>query len=305
MQSGLLDKMIQKTYNQNWRPLRRLSILLIAVALGVFSVGSTSAQNYLTSTGSPAFGTPEPVQLGFVDASNGNLHLSIPLGSYPQRATKQPEAITLEYDSSIWTPGVVGTTTEWLPTNSPGPNEIAGWYYSYEAGGGLWSQEVAQNCYTDIYWADDGGTAHGFHLNLSYTGGTGCPSTGGAYATDSSGFYMYQPSNGPLLVYAPDGTLVFSDNTPDPQGHLIIAKDSNGNYMSVKSACPDSVYDTLGRVVAQASTTCGPATATMSTSQGTSSYTFTYATINVNTAFGQSGVQETSTHGLPPISAYK
>src|ERR1700722_9461635 len=81
-----------------------------AVIVALFLIGTlvhpAVAQNYLTSTGAPNFAAPEPVELGFVDASNGGLHLTIPFGSYAQRGTSQPETITLDYDSNIWTPVV-------------------------------------------------------------------------------------------------------------------------------------------------------------------------------------------------------
>jgi len=41
--------------------------------------GLCNAQDYLTSTGAPSFAAPYPVEMGFVDAASGNLHLEIPL----------------------------------------------------------------------------------------------------------------------------------------------------------------------------------------------------------------------------------
>lgn len=56
------------------------SILLLAVG------GETRAQTYLQQTGAPTFATVEPVELGFVDASNGNLHIEIPSSRRPSGA---------------------------------------------------------------------------------------------------------------------------------------------------------------------------------------------------------------------------
>src|SRR6266852_4627240 len=78
------------------------------------------AQGYLTSGGTPAFSAPEPVELGFSDTANGNLHLNIPLASYPQRGTGHPEGVSLEYDSHIWQTNTVGSTTQWQPDTSGG-----------------------------------------------------------------------------------------------------------------------------------------------------------------------------------------
>lgn len=279
---------------------RTLSRLVPAVAALIILVGSShvaEGQNYLTSTGTPSFAAPEPVELGIVDTSNGGLHLSIPLGSYSQRGTGQPQAISLEYDSNIWAPVVDGLTTDWEPTNGPAyqsDKALGGWYYSFEAAATFAAAPYTQGCWTDQTWNDHNGTPHSFHLNLSYTPGQGCPSTGDAYASDSSGYHMYQTASD-LEVYAPDGSLVYSQQMKDPQGRTIISKDSNGNYMSLQSGCGSTVYDTLGRPILTASSLCGAPTATVSTSEGNVQYTLSYATINVNTNFQQSGVQETST----------
>ena len=70
--------------------LPRYSFLLVAAAT---FTSPLVAQNYLTSTGSPSFGVPVPVEMGSVDTASGNLHLTVPLGSYPQRGTDQPEGL--------------------------------------------------------------------------------------------------------------------------------------------------------------------------------------------------------------------
>jgi hypothetical protein len=82
-----------------WKTRRiflRLVPAIAILALAGYFLCPAAAQNYLTSTGSPSFSAPEPVELGFADASNGNLHLTIPLGTYSQRGTNQPQTIALE-----------------------------------------------------------------------------------------------------------------------------------------------------------------------------------------------------------------
>jgi RHS repeat-associated protein len=109
---------------------------------------------------------------------------------------------------------------------------------------------------------------------------------------------MHQDFNhGLLKVYAPDGTLAWaSPALTDPQGHYIMSEDSNGNYLSADSYInPSTVYDTLGRQIIAESPSLYPTAVTLTTSQGTSSWSITSATINVNTNFGESGVQEAST----------
>jgi hypothetical protein len=94
---------------------RQAKIFFAALLIPVLFASSATGQNYLTSTGIPSFAAAQPVGLGIVDASSGNLHLSIPLGSYPQRGTSQPEPITLEYDSNIWEVLSNGATAQWWP----------------------------------------------------------------------------------------------------------------------------------------------------------------------------------------------
>ena len=273
-----------------------------ALFLAGFGGGPASGQNYLTSTGMPTFSTPEPVELGFVDASSGNLHLSLPLGSYPQRAG-QSQPVTLEYDSNIWevTPG--GGTPTWAPGNGPAIYGLGGWYLSYQVETGELPNSLQQNCTTDEYWMDRNGTTHAFHLATASA--SNCPSAADAFATDSSGFHMYYtnafPNTSPMKVYAPDGTLVWT-NPPshDPQGNNIVTEDTNGNYLSLDSHYAN-LYDTLYREIASEFLIIGGnSTATVSTSQGTSQYTFATTTINVKSDFQQSGVLETTT-SIPVI----
>ncbi|PYU23413.1 MAG: hypothetical protein DMG32_16190 [Acidobacteria bacterium] len=76
---------------------------------------TAEAQNYLTQTGSPSFTTSQPVELGFVNVANGNLHLEIPLGYFPQRGSRG-FAAKLIYDSRIWQV-VTTTSSTWQPNN--------------------------------------------------------------------------------------------------------------------------------------------------------------------------------------------
>ena len=51
------------------------------------------AQTYLNSTGVPTFATTSKVENGFVNLGNGNLHLEIDLGSFPQRGPIKLDAL--------------------------------------------------------------------------------------------------------------------------------------------------------------------------------------------------------------------
>jgi RHS repeat-associated protein len=311
-----LKQMVRQFQLQIGRAYRQLGVPFGVLLILTFCAHLAFGQSYQTSTGSPSFAAPEPVELGFVDASNGNLHLSIPLGSYSQRGASQPQAITFEYDSSLWTPQVEGGTLAWEISDQQPGWVLGGWYYSTQVSGVNDVSSLAQQCYTDITWTDQNGTAHLFHLNENTDNEAGCPSTADAFASDSSGYHMYvtgapaheigAPGYAPDGVYAPDGTLV-APWVSDPQGRPVISEDSNGNYMSLLNSMPETVYDTLNRPIFSGCSVCG-LTPTVSTSQGTAQYSLSTATINVKTDFQQSSggvpVQETSTT-LTVISSLK
>jgi len=60
-------------------------------------------QSFLDEPGIPAFTTAFPIEHGFINLSNGNLHLEIPIASYPQRGDLKALHARLVYDSRIWT----------------------------------------------------------------------------------------------------------------------------------------------------------------------------------------------------------
>jgi RHS repeat-associated protein len=291
---------------------RHTLILFVPAILPFLLVNSARCQNYFASTGMPAFSAPEPVELGFVDASNGNLHLSIPLGSYPQRGTNRPEPITLEYDSNIWAIDPYGVNAQWEPISSYS-SSVGGWNYSYNTGlVGEGYTVVSQNselpgggCGNDISWEDKNATLHTFHLILDFgQADSSCPASADAFATDSSGYHMYASAYGSILtVAAPDGTVVYTSyGTPpgspsDSGDNEVLGEDSNGNYMFVAYA--QTAYDTLGRQMATGavgSNFCYNNTnEVISTSQGYSQYFISCATIKVKSDFQQSEVQDTST----------
>src|SRR5580704_4605193 len=55
----------------------------------------------LVQIGIQPFSTTQPVPGGYINTMTGNLHLEIPLGSYPQRG-QGPAKVALTYDSGIW-----------------------------------------------------------------------------------------------------------------------------------------------------------------------------------------------------------
>src|SRR6266849_4538982 len=88
----------------NW--FRRILCVSACFFLACLPIAAQS--NYLTEIGPPPTHITIPVELGFIDLTNGNLHLEIPLGQpFSQRGKLTYEA-KLVYDSRIWVPGVWG-----------------------------------------------------------------------------------------------------------------------------------------------------------------------------------------------------
>jgi hypothetical protein len=48
------------------------------------------AQDYVYATGNPNFGVNYPVAGGYINVTNGNVHITIPLGTFKQRGTLAP-----------------------------------------------------------------------------------------------------------------------------------------------------------------------------------------------------------------------
>src|SRR5579859_2990483 len=266
-------------------------IVLLLLTVGVF-VGPSRAQNYLTQTGLPTFTTAQPVELGFINFANGNLHLEIPLGSFPERGSV-PFTAVLAYDSRIWQQA--GTT--WQPTNVV--NSQGGWRYLDQGVAGgvgpLSTQTFTRGnppvcqymVISNFQWTTPDGTKRVFPITTQEEiSGDGCPdrpNTNG-YANDSSGFRMYITGYINATIYAPDGTQVYP-NVKDVNGNFF-SKDANGN-----------VIDTLGRTPVTKTSNCnGNSSQTcynvLNSQGGRSTFTVTTESISVSTSFGVPGVTE-------------
>jgi hypothetical protein len=282
------------------RPAGRLPALLGLAALCVLlAAGSARAQDFELATGAPSFTTARPVELGFVNVANGNLHMEIPLASPPERGSL-PYVAKLVYDSRIWQIVANGTSGSWQPTNVA--NSQGGWTFATAGVGGTVSPSTRTSyCYqgrillgvtvnySDFVWAQRG-TRRVFPIHTRLVDGcTGSDvSTGAAYATDSSGYHMYVTNYESATVYAPNGTVVY----PSSEG-----TDPNGNYYTLDPN--GNVIDTLGRTPVIVTPSCnGNSNQTcydILNSQGASSRVIvTTESIPVNTLFQKSGVTEYS-----------
>ncbi len=292
----------------------------LVFALALFGAAMPAkAQSYLQSIGVPPFSTQLPVENGFVNVANGNLHLEIPLGTFPQRSGAS-DKIVMMYDSAIWSPA----------SGAWGPNFEAGWRLvtsrdpGYAVSGDTYSGNcaAAHDYYWDTHypwiWVAPDGTQHAFpasvttkepyYPNLCNTLGPGITSASG-YATDGSGYYISITNYTNWVVYAPDGTQLTycgSNISGEPACPLPATEDSNGNYTLPYLYTPNSTNntqtwtwtDTLGRTVLTEFTVyqSNVYTFTVPNPPGAASsqYTVTWETINVDTNFGQSGIYETS-----------
>ncbi|HEX4037746.1 MAG TPA: hypothetical protein VHX37_06785 [Acidobacteriaceae bacterium] len=264
--------------------LRTLLFAVAALVVAIITPRPACAQDYLSGSGIPAFVSPQPVEQGFVDASNGNLHLQFTFGSYPQRGSGQPYSVNYVYDSDmLWNIGCSGSSCSWAPSNY----NNYGWRLGTN-GGTLTGLNCTTSC-EEWAFTDPLGTTHYFPVS---TGSCPIPN---AYASDSSGYMLDICQTG---VYAPDGTLVYSATYEQPVSPG--AEDSNGNYISWGTGGLGGSTDTVGRAVPSlAISNCnGNAAETCyrvpNAQGGTSTYTITTATIPVQTDFQQSGVSEFS-----------
>ena len=74
-----------------------LWLLLLLVCLA----GTTWAQDYVYAVGNPSFSVDIPIEDGYINVANGNIHLEIPISNVKQRGSLQHSS-RLVYDSRIW-----------------------------------------------------------------------------------------------------------------------------------------------------------------------------------------------------------
>jgi RHS repeat-associated protein len=316
---------------------------VISFSLSLAFPSLLHAQNYLTMTGISSSTAPYPVEMGTVDAANGNLHLEIPLGSFPQRGGAAALVPKFVYDSHIWTVPTDSASAVWtttgqvyaLPSGVPG---LAFGTWGFADGGvnGPFMMANDNICDQDALLWGESGAQHIFNIPGTMNGDQ-C-SGGTAYAVDSSGAQIRETAfscdpecnniGNDISIYAPDGTELWGGNL-FPNG--IAAEDSNGNYLGLTYSSPNystllqpgvanPVIDTLGRTVVTVENNnyASPVTLQLPNAQGSSSnglsnYVVSFASIPVSTDFGESGVSECNDNctievitsiGLPDGSNY-
>lgn len=287
--------------NERRTSLRRLfGLASLLCAVGILSAPLES-QSYVTSTGSPSFAAPYPVEMGTVDAASGNLHLEIPLTNFSQRATGALVPKLL-YDSHIWATKPAGEVAVWTTQGSLYGLAFGTWGFSEGGNSGLYSldQGGPNGCNDDYMLWSESGVQHLFNVAGTLVNGDQC-SGGTTYATDGSGYMLIQTAWGGGLdatvsVYAPDGTEVYGS---DLYSVGIASKDSNGNYLGLSAATftppgiDNPITDTLGREIVTPIISGNTVTLEVMNAQGeTSNYVITTTTITPNTNFQEPGVVE-------------
>lgn len=304
--------------------IRRLLISAFAILLTEFAatVPLCRAQDYVYDTGNPNYGVQYPVPDGYINVTNGNVHLTIPLGTFKQRGKLPPIRISLEYDSRIWQIVDNSGTYSWQPTNVS--NSLAGWrlitgletgalsysdYISQYGSCGEGQQQLpTEETFTDFVWTDGEGTKHTFDATLTQALPIPCnpspaPSSTSGWAIDSSGYSV-------MTVYDTN-TGTVQPTVYDNQGNEVYPArmDPNGN-----TACYNggTIVDSTGRTLL--TTTANGNTTTyqvLKEGGGTNSYTVTTAPIAASTAFNESAVSEYNgtltgiqSIGLPDGSSY-
>ncbi len=281
--------------------MKRPYLLLPFCAVFALAVLGANAQDYVYATGNPNFGVNYPVPNGSVNVTNGNVHLSIPLGTFQQRGKLPPVQVNLEYDSRIWQIVDNGGSYSWQPTNVP--NSMAGWrlttgletgalsysnYISQYGSCGQGQEQLpTQETFTDFTWTDGSGTKHVFQAGLYQQLPIPCspspqPVTTSGWAIDNSGYSLtatYEPSSQSVqtTIYDNQGNEVYPQRA-----------DPNGNTATLTS-------DSIGRTLVTTTTTGNTIQYKVLTEGGgTNTFTITTVPISVDTSFNQSAVTEYS-----------
>jgi hypothetical protein len=237
--------------------------------------------------------------MGLINLTNGNLHLDVPLGSFPQRGS-QGFSATLSYDSRIWQEIAMNPAylTTYRPFNMPGngtSQALGGWRLVISSLGGAANYMAdTELCDSDFYpwgatwarysgfsWTEPNGASHAFDQNMQTydfwpKGQANCgfgdsPGTSG-YATDGSGLFMVVSNHTDVTVYDKNGNQVAGALGPI---------DTNGNYFS--SDANGNAIDTLGRVPVITSTSGNNIYYDVLNALGSRSrYTVTTTTISVS-----------------------
>ena len=272
---------------------KQLASLCLCLVFIVVAQCRLCAQNYLYATGNPTFSTQVPIENGFINVNNGDIHIEIPLAQHTQRGSHQLNE-RLVYDSRIWK--IINSNGySWQPTNVP--NSMGGWRFASGLDQGTTSFSSSQFTWYDCagnsflgtaYWAftwtDPEGTAHMFTPQTTHKPAPpekcyNPPDTpsGSSYAVDGSGYLAVISNYTQMTVYDQSGALVYG---------AVQLSDPNGNYWSADSN--GNLIDTVGRTPVKVSTNGNLIYYDVLGVRGvTNRYTVTTETVQYSTNFKQ------------------
>ena len=310
---------------------RAFVVALLAMPFSVLGQGPDQG-GYVYQTGSPTFSTQYPIEHGYINVNNGDVHLEIPIAGPPQRGGILGINARLVYDSRIWKINPNGSSYMWQPNNIP--NSMGGWTillggetgsavtstpytYSntYEGGvdqsGHLSYCNNTQQTYSNFAWTDAVGTTHAFHVTWNeqnwpceyqngYDVGNGPQSTYG-YAADGSGLVLsmsgYQGSSPDALAYTitdRNGTQIYT-STVDQNGNRVsgLIVDRNGN--KITQDANGNPVDTFGNTpVIRTDTGNQIDLAVLGMGGNRAHYTITTEQVAYSTKFLETGVTDIS-----------
>jgi len=250
-----------KRFRFSYRLIALLFTIAAAPAIMHAQSGGDPELSGLMQIAPPQVNSQLAIPYGYVDLTNGNLHLSIP---YMTLAGPNGHSTTLSlnYNSRTLQEWVADGTYQayWQPTQDYGWQEWTG-------GGNRVTFRETQNVYVDgcssqsslyPYWdniaySDSGGT-HVFPITfqMSCNAIYNSSARGGVYAQDGSGYYAEMgtdvygsPMDSPMKVWSPSGDLVWNGTLSGGSGTLV---DSNGTALGVLAgAFPDAMNLTTAK----------------------------------------------------------
>jgi RHS repeat-associated protein len=286
----------------------RRTILALLVAILLPLACHTQPQ-----TGTYAHGAFDAKGFDTINIGNLNVYFALPVLSKPGRGLGF--YYNLAYNSSVWVPSSVTGTLTWTPVTN------WGWTAETDAQTGfitysiltvstclVGGHHVAYDVWGKFAYHDTVGVTHNFSgVEVSNEPTcSGVPSSDSATTNDPSGYTISvnAPGTGPAVTVTAISGKVFTAPSFNMLG-LGSTVDSNGNKITINSS--GQIEDTTGNVVLTPSGTGTPTSpvkyAYTDTSNTTHYVAVNYSSVNIQTAFGCSGVSEFSQNGVNLISS--
>src|SRR6266403_3006806 len=253
---------------------KRMSFAALIIIAAAVICSAQSSMDYSLQGQAPSCTNADPFPGGFVNVSNGNVHLEIPLGNYPQRGGSALQA-AVTYDSRIWMPFNNGSYTIWMSQAQYPRDWIAnGWAYSTNRWPGSYSSasailpcnggSLANTQLGPFVWTDLKLSSHAFPVIVQAGDCPGQILSGDAYALDGSGYHLFiryvrnpgvptgSIANWAVTVYDKEGNVEYHTFTSNSTIENRTAISSNGNGLGSTSPSTYPCYsnlDTLARSI--------------------------------------------------------